>query len=148
VNVPLNLPPANLKIKDTQIWDRLRKKYVPLTPEEWVRQHLIAYLVDHLGYPEGRMASEYVVNYNGMKKRCDIVCFDAQLSPFLVVECKAPAVVVTEDTFYQAARYFASLKTSMLVLTNGLQHYCACMDAQLKELRYLPEIPACKDIMG
>jgi hypothetical protein len=148
VNVPLNLPLANLKINETRIWDRLRKKYVPLTPEEWVRQHFIAYLVDHLGYPEGRMASEYVVTYNGMKKRCDIVCFDAQLAPLLVVECKAPAVVVTEDTFYQAARYFSSLKTSLLILTNGLQHYCACVDSQSKELRYLPEIPACKDVTG
>jgi hypothetical protein len=88
----LNLPPTKLKLKTNQVWDRLRKKYVLLTPEEWVRQHFIAYLIEHLGYPEGRMASEYTVDYNGMKKRCDVVAFDENLQPFLIVECKAVSI--------------------------------------------------------
>lgn len=88
------------------------------------------------------MASEYVVNYNGMKKRGDIVGFNADFSPCFIVECKAPSVVITEDTFFQAARYFSSLKTEMLILTNGLNHYCARIDKKENKLDYLPEIPA------
>ena len=137
---PLQLPPASLKIKNEQIWDRLRKKYVAFTPEEWVRQHLIAYLIDHLQYPEGRMASEFTVDYNGMKKRCDIVAFDADLKPFFIVECKAPDVPLSADTFYQVARYGASLKDRLLVLSNGISHYCAQLDPE-RGVIYLPEIP-------
>src|SRR5687768_12229346 len=79
MNPQLNLPQVSLKMKSDQVWDRLRKRYVPFTSEEWVRQHFISYLIDHLGYPEGRMASEFTVAYNGMKKRCDIVCFNSDL---------------------------------------------------------------------
>lgn len=113
-----------------------------LTPEEWVRQHFIAYLIDHLGYPEGLMASEYTLAYNGMKKRCDIVGFDSSLQPFFIVECKAPSVEISQDTFYQIARYASSLKAQMLVLTNGLNHYCARIDIKENKLIYLKEIPS------
>lgn len=142
MNPQLNLPQASLKTKSDQVWDRLRKKFVLLTPEEWVRQHFIAYLIDHLGYPEGLMASEYTLAYNGMKKRCDIVGFDSSLQPFFIVECKAPSVEISQDTFYQIARYASSLKAQMLVLTNGLNHYCARIDIKEDKLIYLKEIPS------
>ncbi len=137
----LNLPPAKLKLKTNQVWDRLRKKYVLLTPEEWVRQHFIAYLIDHLGYPEGRMASEYTVDYNGMKKRCDVVAFDELLRPVVIVECKAVSIEISENTFYQIARYASTLKAKLLILTNGLNHYCAKIDVTENKLIYLETIP-------
>lgn len=142
----LNLPPAKLKIKTNQVWDRLRKKYVLMTPEEWVRQNFIAYLIDHLGYPEGRMASEYSVDYNGMKKRCDVVGFDVNLSPFFIVECKASSVEISEDTFYQIAKYAATLKAKLLMLTNGNNHYCAKIDEKENRLIYLEKIPEFREI--
>lgn len=137
----LNLPQADLKIKNAQVWDPLRKKYVPLTPEEWVRQHMIFYLTKHLGYPEGRMTSEYTVNYNGMKKRCDILFFTQDLKPNLVVECKAPDQKINENTFYQIARYASALKAKILILTNGIDHYCAEINLEKNALIYLEKIP-------
>src|SRR5687767_14677592 len=99
------------------------------------------YLIDHLKYPEGRMVSEYTVDYNGMKKRCDLVCFDKNLKPFLIVECKAPELKISEDTFYQIARYASSLKAEILILTNGIKHYCAKIDSEKNGLIYLEGIP-------
>jgi hypothetical protein len=142
----LNLPPAKLKLKTNQVWDRLRKKYVLLTPEEWVRQHFISYLIDHLGYPEGRMASEYTVDYNGMKKRCDVVAFDERLRPVVIVECKAVSIEISENTFYQIARYASTLKAKLLILTNGLNHYCAKIDVTENKLIYLETIPNYSEI--
>jgi hypothetical protein len=142
----LNLPPAKLKLKTNQVWDRLRKKYVLLTPEEWVRQHFISYLIDHLGYPEGRMASEYTVDYNGMKKRCDVVAFDERLQPVVIVECKAVSIEISENTFYQIARYASTLKAKLLILTNGLNHYCAKIDVTENKLIYLETIPNYSEI--
>ena len=137
----LNLPPAQLKIKDNQIWDILRSKYYKLTPEEWVRQNFIHYLIDHLGYPKGRMVSEYQVIYNNMKKRCDIAIFDDQREAKVIVECKAPKIKITEDTFYQIAKYAHTLNASYLILTNGLEHYCAYIDPENSSINYLAEIP-------
>lgn len=137
----LNLPSTKLKLKTNQVWDRLRKKYVLLTPEEWVRQHFIAYLIDHLGYPEGRMASEFTVDYNGMKKRCDVVAFNEHLQPIVIVECKAVSIEISEDTFYQIARYASTLKAKLLILTNGMNHYCAKIDVVENKLIYLESIP-------
>ena len=94
----LNLPKADLKLKKDTIWDILRKKYVLNTPEEWVRQHYIHYMVNILNYPYSLMASERLVKYNGLSKRCDIVAFSNQLKPILIVECKAPKIKITEET--------------------------------------------------
>ena len=136
----LNLPSFNIRTQDQQIWDRLRKKYVPNDPEEWVRQNFIYYLIEHLGYPEGLMASEYTVNYNKMKKRCDIVVMNRELQAVVIVECKAPHIRLTEDTFYQIARYNHVLKAPLLILTNGLQHFCALVKTD-GTISYLQEIP-------
>ena len=137
----LNLPDANIKLKEDRIWCRLRKKYYKNTPEEWVRQNFIHYLIDHKQYPEGRLVSEHLVVYNGMNKRCDIALFDEQFDVQLIVECKAPKIKITEDTFYQVARYNKVLKATFLILTNGLEHYCAFIDLQGNEMKYLKEIP-------
>lgn len=142
---PLNFPPAKLIIRNQQIFDPLRKKLVPLTPEEWVRQNLIRYLIDHLHYPAGLMASEYTVSYNGMNKRADLVLFNTAGNPYLIIECKAPDVKITEDTFYQLARYASSLKATMLIMTNGLDHYCAEISKAEGKLKYLDRIPEYKN---
>lgn len=138
----LNLPKANLRLQGDKVWDPLRKKFLKITPEEWVRQHFIVYLSEHLNYPTGRMASEYLVNYNGMKKRCDIAVFNDQLKVDLIVECKAPHIPITEDTFYQIAKYTKVLQAKLLILTNGLEHYCAYIDTVKNEMSYLEEVPS------
>lgn len=140
MNLELNLPKAELIIKNNSIWDVLRKKYVKLTPEEWVRQHFIHYLITHLNWPIGLMASEHKVNYNNMAKRCDIVSFTKNLNPLLIVECKAPSIALNEDIFYQIAKYNFTLKAPFLILTNGIDHVMAFVNKDKKEIQYLENI--------
>jgi hypothetical protein len=137
----LNIPKANLKIKDHLVWDRLRKKHVKLTPEEWVRQHFVYHLIDDLNWPEGLMASEQKVKYNNMAKRCDIVSYSKSLTPLLIVECKAPKIKLTEDTFYQIAKYNFTVQAPLLILTNGITHINAYLDKSSNEIKYLEKIP-------
>ncbi|MFT4599854.1 MAG: hypothetical protein ACI857_000021 [Arenicella sp.] len=137
----LNLPKSEVRLKEDKIWDRLRKKWYKSTPEEWVRQNFINYLIESKLFPEGRLVSEHLVKYNGMNKRCDIALFGKDLKVKVIVECKAPKVKLTQDTFYQIARYNKVLMASLLILTNGIQHYCAFIDLKNKEIKFLPEIP-------
>lgn len=137
----LNLPEYKLRIKDETIWDPLRKRYLKLTPEEWVRQNFIQYLIQHKLYPPGLMVSEHIVDYNGMKKRCDIAVYNTSKKVDMIVECKAPDIALTEDTFYQIAKYTNILQAPLLVLTNGIQHYCAHIDKAAGEIRFLTKIP-------
>jgi hypothetical protein len=137
----LNLPKANLKLKQDWVWDILRKKYVLNTPEEWVRQHYIHYMVNILNYPSSLMASERLVKYNGLSKRCDIVAFSNELKPILIVECKAPKIKLSEDTFYQIAKYNFTLKAPLLVLTNGIQHNAAHIDIVRNKIIFLQDMP-------
>ncbi|MFD1552629.1 hypothetical protein DNU06_16650 [Putridiphycobacter roseus] len=135
----LNLPKAELKIKDQKIWDILRKKYVLLTPEEWVRQHYIHYMTTYLGYSKNLMKSEYQVKYNQMAKRCDIVLFNTLLKPTVIVECKAPHIKITADTFYQIAKYHATLNADLLILTNGIQHVHALINSKENKIDFIQE---------
>lgn len=144
----LNLPKANLKLKDNLIWDVLRKKHVQNTPEEWVRQHFIHYLINDLSYPIGLMASERLVKYNNMSKRCDIVAFSNELKTLMIVECKAPKIKLTEDVFYQIAKYNFTLKAPLLILTNGLQHIAAKIDLEKNQIEYLKKIPDFQENLG
>jgi len=137
----LNLPKANIKLKGDSIWCILRKKYIKNTPEEWVRQHFIHYLISELNYPIGLMASEKIVKYNTMSKRCDIVSFNTELKTVMIVECKAPKVKLTEDVFYQVAKYNFTLKAPVLILTNGLQHIAAFVDVTNNEIKILDNLP-------
>lgn len=146
MNYPkLNLPKANLKLKDDLIWCVLRRKYIKNTPEEWVRQHFIHYLINDLKYPIGLMASEKIVKYNDMSKRCDIVSFSNELKTLMIVECKAPKIKLTEDVFYQIAKYNFTLKAPLLILTNGLQHIVAHIDVAANEIKYLEKLPNFED---
>lgn len=144
---PLNLPRYLLKQKGDQIWDPLRRKFIRCTPEEWVRQHFIAYLSKEKKFPTGRMVSEYKVVYNGMNKRCDIAIFDDKSTPLVIVECKAPHIKITEDAFYQVAKYAHVLSAPLLILTNGMMHYAALVDAQKGLITYLEEIPTQAELL-
>ena len=101
-----------------------RGRYVALTPEEWVRQHFINYLSAYCGYPAGLIGVEIVLEVNGVRRRADIVCYDKKLRPVVVVECKAPEVQIVRKTLDQARVYHTKLNTPVVVLTNGLSHYC------------------------
>ena len=145
----LNFPSYQFKIKSEnnrkQIFDDIRKKYVRLTPEEWVRQHLAKHLIIEKKYPAGLIAIEAGLNYNGLKKRSDLVAYNNQGKPILIAECKAPNIKLTQSTFDQAAIYNMSLKVNYLLITNGLEHYCCSIDHKKKEFYFLSEIPIYKN---
>jgi len=141
----LSVPIYNLKMKKkdekTHIFDEVRKKYLLLTPEEWVRQNFIHYLNKEKNYPLGLMGVEKMVKYNNLKTRADIVLYNIEGNPNIIVECKAPNVKITQDTFNQIAKYNSQLKVKYLIVTNGMKHYCCKMDYETNEITFLEEIP-------
>jgi type I site-specific restriction endonuclease len=141
----LNLPNYSFKIKSelqrNLIFDSIRKKYVKLTPEEWVRQNFIQYLIREKNFPPGLMAVEMGVNINKLPQRSDIVLFNAQGNPLVIVECKAARIKINQATFDQVARYNMKLRVNYLIVTNGLRHYCCQMDYENNSYRFLPEVP-------
>lgn len=142
----LNLPSFELRFREgsgntTEVFDPVRKKFVKLTPEEWVRQHLLNYLIFHRHFPSGLIGVEVLLNYHDLRKRSDIVAFDRQGEPLLVVECKAPTVALNQDVFYQIAMYNRALSGKYLVVSNGLVHYSCQIDTDHSIWRYLNEIP-------
>lgn len=141
----LNLPHYALTLQEqdgkTKVFDALRKKWLVLSPEEWVRQHLIQYLIQEKKYPKGRIQLEGGLQVNTLSRRSDILIYDDQGAPYLLVECKASSVRITQEVFEQAAAYNSSLKVRYLVVSNGLQHFCCEIDYHKKESRYLADIP-------
>ncbi len=141
----LNLPTYLFKIKSEGqrkfIFDSIRKKYVVLTPEEWVRQNFIQYLINEKKYPSSLIAIEMALTLNKLSKRTDIVLFDRQGNPVIIVECKSPKVKITQDTFDQIARYNMKLKVNYLIVTNGITHYCCRMDYEDNTYSFLKDIP-------
>lgn len=141
----LSLPIYKLKLKvveeKTHIFDVVRKKYLLLTAEEWVRQNFIHYLNKEKKYPLGLMGVEQMVKYNSLKTRADIVLYNIDGNPNIIVECKAPEVKITQDTFYQIAKYNSQLKVQYLIVTNGIKHYCCKMDYETNEINFLEKIP-------
>lgn len=145
--VELNLPPYAFKLykKDNVvfIFDELRKKDLVLTPEEWVRQHFVKYLIIQKKYPKTLIKLEGGLMLNKLQKRTDIVVFDKTGAPEILVECKASSVKITQDVFDQAARYNMIHKVKYMVISNGLQHYCCLMDYTNNSYRFLEELPEC-----
>jgi hypothetical protein len=141
----LNLPtfPAKVIEKNGKklIFDTVRRKYVALTPEEWVRQHFVNYLITEKGYPSGLLANEVAVKLNHTNKRCDTVVYDRYLVPLVVVEYKSPAVEITDSVFDQIVRYNMALTVPCLIVSNGLSHYCCRIDYKTQTYRFLEEIP-------
>ncbi len=147
----LNLPPAQLQIRDcddgvTRVYDRLRRKYVALTPEEWVRQHFTAYMIDHRCYPAGLMANEMSIKLNDTQKRCDTVVFDMSRRPMVIVEYKAPHISISQRVFDQIVRYNMVLKARIVVVSNGIDHYCCEIDYDNHSYRFLPQLPLWQEL--
>ena len=143
---PLNLPPfeSNIRTMDgmVKIMDILRRKFVALTPEEWVRQHFVHFMVEHKGYSPTLMANEVAVTLNGMSRRCDTVVYQQEgLRPLMIVEYKAPHVEITQKVFDQICRYNMVLEVDFLVVSNGLRHYCCQVDAKNGSYAFLEDIP-------
>ena len=141
----LNFPPYSFRLKNsennTHIFDVIRKKFVVLQPEEWVRQHCIQYLLQEKNYPISLINVEKVVLISGLKKRYDIVVFNPDGSITLVVECKAPKVNISQSSFDQIARYNLTLKAPYLMVTNGLNHYFCTMNHDLGNYEFLETLP-------
>jgi type I site-specific restriction endonuclease len=124
-----------------EIFDEIRKKWLVLTPEEWVRQHLIKFLIEDLKYPSSLMALERLVHVNGLAQRTDLVVYDRTGHPLVVCECKAPEIAINQGVFDQAARYNASIKAPYLLISNGLFHYFCKIDHMKSTFVFLKEIP-------
>ncbi len=143
--VLLNLPQVKFRIKSKEnkqfIFDIIRKKYVVLTPEEWVRQHVIHYLITEKGTPKSLIAVEKQLTINTLIKRFDILVFNTKGLPQLIIECKAPSIKITQDTFDQIARYNLKLNAEFLMVTNGLQHYFCNLDHTNEQYKFLENLP-------
>ena len=142
--IKLNFPSYQFRFKNsenkTAIFDELRKKFIILTPEEWVRQHTIQYLIQQKNYPKQLLNAEKQLKVNGLTRRYDIVAYNPNGSINLIVECKAPSIKITQDTFDQIARYNLALKAEQLMVTNGLNHYFCEMNYEFEKYHFLREI--------
>lgn len=143
----LNLPEVNFRIRKsekqrTEIFDQFRKKYVVLTPEEWVRQHFIHYLVSDCKYPANLIAVEQGIKRNGVIERADIVVFSKNLNPWMIVECKAANVPLTQAVFEQAARYNLKLGVEYLAITNGIKLMAAQVNLETGKVILLNALPS------
>ena len=141
----LNLPEYHLKIKNengrTLVFDIIRKKFVVLTPEEWVRQHFIQFLIHEKKYPPALMAVEKQLIINSQPRRFDLLSYNRKGEPFLIAEFKAPDVNITQETFDQAVRYNMALKVKYIVVSNGMQHFACEIIYEKNSFSYLKEIP-------
>lgn len=129
-----------------KIYDRLRKKYFNLTPEEYVRQRFVAWLISEMHYPESLMANEIGITLNETYKRCDTVVFSNNGSPLVIVEYKAPHIVISQTVFDQIARYNMVLKAPVLIVSNGINHFCCLLDPTFSSYRFLHTIPPFNEI--
>ena len=141
----INLPPYEIKLREQngrrQIFDFLRRRYVSLTPEEWVRQHFVHFLINHKGYPQGLLANEVELKVGDKKLRCDTLLYNRALQPQMIIEYKAPHVEITQQVFNQITVYNHLLHVDFLVISNGLQHFCCRMDYDHQSYAFLQEIP-------
>ena len=142
----LNLPSYDVKVRGTrerpEIFDFLRRRWVALTPEEWVRQHFTHWLVEHKGYPKGLLGNEIALRCGEKTLRCDSILYNKVSAPLMIIEYKAPAVAVTQRVFSQISAYNLLLHVDYLVVSTGLQHYCCRMDYDAQSYTFLEEVPA------
>ena len=141
----LNFPVYSFRFKNSEnkvaIFDEIRKKFIILTPEEWVRQHVVKFLIEEKKYPKSYINVEKLIKVNGLNKRYDVVIFQPNGALSLLVECKAPEIKITQTTFDQIARYNMTLKADYLMVTNGLNHYFCKMDFENEKYTFLEELP-------
>ena len=148
---PLNFPTFEVRTKAESkrmlIFDHIRKKYVALTPEEWVRQHLIHYLIKDKGYSAMLISVEMPLKYARMDKRSDVLVNNRNGQPLMLVECKAPEVTITQKVFEQIAVYNLTIQAPCLMITNGLQHYCLAAATDSSPACFLDEVPDYDDLL-
>ena len=147
----LNFPSAySFDIRETEgkrdILDPLRRKYVRLTPEEWVRQNLVQYLIVDLGYPRGLTSIEKGIDLHGRPFRADVIVHDREGQAVLMAECKEPSVPISQDTFDQIAVYNRVVQARCLLVSNGLVHYCYAIDRDKQEYRFLDQVPRYEEL--
>ena len=148
--IKLNIPSFQMKLSGTQerpkILDILRRKFVALTPEEWVRQHFIHFLIEHKGYPSALMANEVALSCGNKQLRADTVLYDRDLNARMIIEYKAPTIKITKRVFEQVTAYNFLLHVDYLIVSNGLTHYCCKMNYENNSYMLLTSIPNYKDI--
>ena len=141
----LNLPPAPLHTATqrghTVVFDALRRRYVKLTPEEWVRQHFVNYLIQHKGYPAGLLGNEVSLTLNGMSRRCDTVLYGRDFQTLMIIEYKAHSVALTQKVFDQIYRYNIVMRVEWLIVSNGLQHMVCHLNLEAGTCDFLPQVP-------
>ncbi len=141
----LNFQLYNFRFKNSEnkvsIFDEIRKKFIILTPEEWVRQHVVQFLLEDKKYPKSLINVEKVLKVNGLRKRYDVVVFNPDGSIFILIECKAPEIKIAQTTFDQIARYNMTMKAEYLMVTNGLNHYFCQMDYENEKYEFLRALP-------
>ena len=148
----LNLPKYNMRISrdrnnNIKIFDSIRKKFVSLTPEEYVRQHFTNWLINYLHYPLGLIANEVKISLNSTIKRCDTVVYSNTGDPMMIIEYKAPHISINQNVFDQIVRYNMVLKTKYLVVSNGMQHYCCIIDYENNSYQFIPHIPTYEELI-
>ena len=141
----LNFPSFSFRFKNSEnkvsIFDAIRKKFINLTPEEWVRQHVVQFLMIEKNYPKSLLNVEKVLQVNGLRKRYDIVVYNSDGTIHILIECKAPEVPISQSTFDQIAQYNMTLQSNYLMVTNGLNHYFCQMDNENEKYQFLNELP-------
>lgn len=141
----LNLPPYPFKVvQDSgkhKIFDPVRRKYLVLTPEEWVRQHFLQFLINEKNYPQGLFKIESGVNHHQRNGRFDALIYGTDGKPLVLIECKAPSVPISKETFYQIGRYNSTLQVPFLVVTNGLEHFFVEINVDENRMKILKDIP-------
>lgn len=146
----LNLPTYDLRLRRTgnrdMIFDVLRRKYVALTPEEWVRQHFVHFLIEHKGYPTALLANEIELRIGEKHLRADTLLYNKELRPHMLIEYKSPTIALTQKVFDQISAYNLLLHADYLIVSNGMQHICCCMDYEQNTYHFLEEIPAYSEI--
>lgn len=153
MNLPvLNFPSFSFQVRQYQgsfqIFDRIRKKWVALTPEEWVRQHLIWYLIEHKDCPESLIQVEYGFQTQNKSLRVDVAVFSNSLEPLLLCECKAPSAKLSTKSLSQLALYNITYQSAVILLTNGIDHYCMFFDHEWKFLNEIPDYRKLKELSG
>ena len=141
----LQFPSYSFRFKNSEnkiaIFDEIRKKFILLTPEEWVRQHVVQFLMTEKNYPQSLLNVEKVLQVNGLRKRYDIVVYNSDGTIHILIECKAPEVTISQNTFDQIAQYNMTLQSNYLMVTNGLNHYFCQMDFENEKYQFLTELP-------
>lgn len=149
----LNLPTFDYRLRQSpknqqeEIWDSQRKRWVKLTPEEWVRQHFVHFLISEQGFPAGCIGNELSIKVGQLEKRCDSVVFGSDGLPLMIIEYKAPTVPITQKVFNQISRYNITLQVDWLIVSNGLQHYCCHLLREKNLFEFLPQLPRFENLI-